>query len=96
MFFETIEKQTRKYKDIIKEEEKELKKIKIKIEVNSTSLGDYENEWDNLDNLYRKAVSKINTDKRNFKRNWIGHIISFIVGILVALLTTWFIKGFLE
>ncbi len=94
LFFKNIARQIKRYKDIIEEEEKELKKIKTKIEVNSMPLGDYENEWDNLDNLYRRTISKINTDKRNFKRNWVGHIISFILGIAATLLTTYLIRRY--
>ena len=94
LFFEHVDFQTKKYKDIIKEEEKEFLKIKTEVEINHMPLGDYENEWDKLDNLYRKISSKINSEKRNYRRNWVGHVISFILGIIGTLLTTYFIRRF--
>jgi len=94
-FLGNLNKKTKRYIDIIREEDKILKKIKSKIDLNDIPLGEYENLWDNLDNTFRKIESKINSEKRNFRRNWKGHIISFIIGIIVTLLTTWIIQRFL-
>ena len=95
LFLKKNEKNLKKYQDIIKEEEKKLTKIKTKIEINKIPLGDYENEWDEVDTIYRKIFSKINAEERNIRRNWIGHIISFILGIIATLITTWIFRGFL-
>ncbi len=94
LFFHKIKKERKKYADILKEEEKELKKIENKIKINNMPFGGYEQEWDSLEAIYDKASSKINLEKRNFKRNWIGHLISFIIGIVVTLITTLMIRRY--
>lgn len=91
-FFDKIEKQTKRYRDLLAEEDKDFKKIKTRIEENNLPLGEYEDEWDKLDNVYRKALSKVNSERRNFRRNWIGHLISFILGIAGTIVTGWIIK----
>lgn len=93
--FKKLDSKTKKYVDIIKEEDKSLKKIKSKVELDDIPLGEYENLWDDLDNTYRKIESKINSEKRNFKRNWKGHIISFIIGIIITVICTIFFKVYL-
>ncbi|MFA5061287.1 MAG: hypothetical protein WC494_03155 [Candidatus Pacearchaeota archaeon] len=93
-FIINLEGKIKKFKDILIEEEKSLKKIKSKVDCNNLPLGDYEDLWDNLDTISRKILSKINSEKRNIKRNWIGYIISFILGMIATIITSYLLKNY--
>ena len=87
--FTQLKKKMKKYADILKEEEKEILKLKNKVDLNHLPLGEYEKIWDDWDSLYRKITSKINAEKRNSRRNWKGYFVSFVSGIVATIITTW-------
>ncbi|KAA0009649.1 MAG: hypothetical protein FE037_05305 [Thermoplasmata archaeon] len=86
LFLKEFEKGSKKYEDILKREISTLGKIKTKVEFNDILLGEYDNVWDEIEEIYLQAVSKINIEKRNYRRNLFQLVVSFIFGVLSCIL----------
>jgi len=88
-FLARFENEAKRYEDIIGKEKSDLRKIKTQVELNDLPLGEYDNIWDKIEDIYLQAMYKIKTDKRNLKRDLVFFILGILSGILISLLGRW-------
>ena len=81
-----------KTRDIIEKEISDLKKIKIRVELDDIPLGEYDNIWDEIEDIYLRAMYKIKTDKRELIRDLIFFILGIASGIFISLLGKWLVS----
>ncbi len=86
---EILESKTskKKYKELLISELKDVSKIKTKISNKSFNLVEFENIFDNeLEKIKDNIETKLNKEKQNNKKFWLGITLGFILGVIASLI----------
>lgn len=79
----------KKFKETLRVEQKEIKKVIIRLEKNCIELSDYEKIYDeDLDKLKDKIEVNLSIEKFEMKKFWPGIIWGFILGIIGGIIVS--------